>query len=62
MTLTLHWCVIPEKTSTHGKLETNLQDMGPMVFICTKTSAGALCPDSSIMLQGRSGLTGEILE
>lgn len=62
MTVIQHWCVIPEKISTHKKLETNLQGVGPLIFICTKTSAGAPCPDSSITLQGRSGLTGEILE
>lgn len=47
MTVIQHWCVIPENTSTHRKLERNLQDVGPMIFICTKTSAGVLCPDSS---------------
>lgn len=54
-----HWRVITEKAYMHCKPEKSLQDVGTMIFFCTKTSAGALCPDSGIALQGKSGLTGE---
>lgn len=33
-----------------------------MIFICTKTSVEALCPDSSITIQGKSELAVEISE